>query len=58
MNEENGWAEAETGEDWQIGFFKPSIDDIIMVNYLRMRGKIINRYPGIKGLFHKDQFKR
>mgnify|MGYP006101712149 CR=1 FL=1 len=53
----NGWTEVES-QDWDIGFFKPSIEDEIMVNYLRKRGKIINRYPGIKGLFHKDQFKK
>ena len=54
---DEGWAETKNRDNFKVIYVKPSKkhdDDII--NVLKQKNKIINRYPGAKELSHKDIF--
>ena len=53
-----GWSETIAKKDAKVVYLKPSADDAEILEIASQKGKVINRYPGAKGLSHKDSFSK
>ena len=54
----NKWAETINKNHADVNYVWCNAEDEVLIDVLKQKGKTINRYPGIKGLSHKDQFTR
>ena len=57
-NNSNKWVETFNKSQADVEYVWCNADDEVLINAISKKGKVINRYPGIKGLSHKDQFTR
>ena len=57
MRRNPGWSETLSKEKFDMAYIWHSTPDEEIYNYLcNMKGKIINRYPGVKAIARKDNF--
>ena len=53
-NNTNGWVETFNKNQADVEYVWCNADDDVLIKAISSKGKAINRYPGIKGLSHKD----
>jgi len=54
----NKWQETFDRNKSKIRYVYCNAPDEDLISIIASKGRVINRYPGIKGLSHKDSFTR